>query len=514
MADILFNFQDVVVALAGRRVLDGLCWELRAGDCAVLLGPSGSGKTVFLHTLLGLITPDEGRVERPGLDGELFSQAAVMFQEDALLDERTVEANIALAIEERADLFSGPFSAKTDHAIDEVLREVRLDPKQVRRALPSALSGGMRRRVALARALVRRPKVLIADEPTTGLDPASSAAIYDLLGSLIRKRGMSAVIITHDPSCASRLGYPVYFFSPVEGRMPRWPAPEGVSPEERHKSLLLWMHDQIDAHMARRTNANVLEQELPSPVDVLRSWPMRFVDGLGAVGLIMANLAWPPSIALLLRNFVQWGVGSIPLTALIFVLLGVVMQAQSEAGLLRYGASRYLPEFVALSLLRLSPILTGFLVAGRCGSAISAHTGYMQLSGQFRVLRTMRVDPERGFFPPLFWSLVAAVPMLAVAGIGLGALGALIVLASPLSHARIGPDFFMNDFPVHLSGGDIAIVIVKGMLIGAGIALIAFGGGARPKRSPAEVTSAITGGLVAAFIWITVVDTVVSLMFP
>ncbi|MEN6625366.1 MAG: ABC transporter permease [Candidatus Sumerlaeia bacterium] len=530
MPDVLFNFDSVTKSFSGRRVLDRLSWQLNAGDCAVLLGPSGSGKTVFLHTLLGLIRPDEGAVTTPGLDGDdLFRHAAVMFQEDALLDERTVEANIALAVEERADIFGGPFSRATNDAIDDVLREVRLDPRQVRRALPSALSGGMRRRVALARALIRKPRVLIADEPTTGLDPASSAAIYDLLGSLIRARGMSAVIITHDPSCASRLGYPVYFFSPVEGRMPCWPNPQTSSYEERHRSLLLWMHDQIDAHVERlriaecglriensgtrpeSENSEIRNSECELEQSAIRI-PQSAIDALGRFGLLLSRLAIPPSAGLFVRNLFQWGAGSLPLTALIFILLGVVMQAQSESAVLQYGASRYLPELVALSLLRLAPILTGFLVAGRCGSAISAHTGYMQISGQFRAMRTMRVDPETGLFPPLFWSLVVAVPALAVAGIGLGAFGAWLVLASPLSRARIGTDFFLSDFPNHLTTGELTTVIVKGMLIGAGIALIAFGGGARPKRSPAEVTDSITGGLVAAFIWITIVDTVISLL--
>lgn len=515
MSSVLFKFQNVAVTLAGRRVLDGLNWELREGECAVLLGRSGSGKTVFLHTLLGLIAPDGGSVSTPVFErDDLFRQVAVMFQEDSLLDERTVEANIATAVEERADAFSGPFLPKTGQAIDEVLREVQLNPAEKRRKLPSSLSGGEQRRVALARALVRRPRVLIADEPTTGLDPASSAVIYDLLGGLIRARGMSALIITHDPACASRLGYPVYYLSPVEGRMPCWPAPEGVSPEERDRSLLLWMNDQIAADIARRKNAPAQEEHVEQPKRSIAELSGMFVDRLGAAGLIMTRLKSAPSIFLLLRNFMQWGIGSLPLTALIFILLGVVMQAQTENAVLQYGVSRYLPELVAMSLLRLAPILTGFLVAGRCGSAISAHIGYMRLSGQFRALRTMRIDPERGLFPPLFWSLIVAVPLLALAGIWLGAVGALIVLNSPLSHARIGVDFFMSDFPAHLTADEISVVIAKGMLIGAGIALIAFSGGARPKRSPSEVTSAITGGLVASFIWITVVDTVVSLMFP
>ncbi len=508
MSELIFNLDRVVKSFHGRRVLDGLSWQLHAGETAVLLGPSGGGKTVFLHALLGMLPLDSGRIEAPALaGGELFAQAAVMFQEDALLDDRSVEANLAVALEERADRFGGPFGTATDAAIDQALREVRLDPGQVRRALPSALSGGMRRRVALARALVRRPLVLIADEPTTGLDPASAAAIYDLLAELIAARSMSAVIITHDPACASRLGYPVYYFSPVAGRMPRWPAPDPAAPEERHRALLLWMQEQTEAHMRRP------QAPQPGPVAPPPPQPFgRLLDTLGHAGLLLGRLATPPSLSLLARNLADWGLGSLPLTALIFILLGVVMQVQAEAAVIQYGASNMLPELVALSLLRLAPILTGFLIAGRCGSAISAQTGYMQLAGQFRALRTLRIDPERSFFPPLFWSLALAAPLLTLAGIALGGLGALMVWASPLSLARLPIDFFLHDFPLHLTGGELPMVILKGMLIGAGIATIAFGAAARPKRAPTEVTAAITGSLVAAFVWITLVDTLISLL--
>jgi phospholipid/cholesterol/gamma-HCH transport system ATP-binding protein len=513
---VLLRLERVEKTLGGRRILDGLTWELRRGECAVILGPSGGGKTVFLHTLLGLLPPDAGHAGWPGLDGDdPFASMAVMSQEDALLDERTVEANLTVSREERANCFGPPFGPGTDAAIDAVLREVELEPAHVRRKLPSQLSGGMRRRVALARALIRQPAVLIADEPTTGLDPASSARVYDLLGQLIQRRGMSAVIITHDPACASRLGFPVYYFSPVDGRMPRWEAEPAASHEEHHRALLIWMQEQLAAHIAR---AEVRAVNNPAaegaPPDPLTSTPGRALDAIGRMGLLVGELFAPPSAALFSRNLLQWGLGTLPLTFMIFLMLGFVMEIQAEAAVVEYGFSNQVPELVALSLLRLAPILTGFLMAGRCGSAIGAQIGWMGLGGQMRALKTLRLHPDRALFPPLFWSLTLAMPLLSLAGLAIGAFGALLALATPLSEARITPSFFWNTFPDFLSALELSLFIGKGLLMGAGLALITYAGAAVPKRSPADVTRSITLGLVLAFLWMTLADTLLGLLFP
>jgi phospholipid/cholesterol/gamma-HCH transport system ATP-binding protein len=514
--DVLLHLNAVEKTLGGRRILDRLSWELRRGECAVILGPSGGGKSVFLHTLLGLMSPDAGAVERPGMDNaDPFATMAVMFQEDALLDERTVEANLAVAREERADCFAAPFADGTGEAIDAVLREVELDPPRVRRKLPSQLSGGMRRRVALARALIRRPAVLVADEPTTGLDPASSARVYDLLGRLIQRRGMSAVIITHDPACASRLGYPVYYFSPIDGRMPCWKPTPAASHEDHHRALLLWMQEQVAAHIAR-AEARPADIEAPPPdaIASLAGVPGRFVESIGRLGVLLGELRRPPSLALLLRDLLQWGVGTLPLTFMIFLLLGMIMEIQAEAAVVEYGFSVKLPELVALSLLRLAPILTGFLMAGRCGSAIGAQIGWKGLGGQMRALQTMRLDPERALFPPIFWSLTFALPLLALAGLAIGSAGALLILNSPLSGAAITPSYFYSVFPDFLTPLELTLFIVKGLLMGAGLALITWSGAAAPKRSPDDVTRSITLGLVLSFVWMTLVDALLGLFFP
>lgn len=510
----LLQMREVTKVLDGRTVLDGLSWALKPGECAVVLGPSGSGKSVFMQTLLGFMEPDQGRVVSPGLPRiERFEAVAVMFQEDALLEDRTVEANLAVALEERADRLRGPFARATEQAIEEVLTEVRLDPARVRRVLPSALSGGMRRRVALARALIQRPRLLVADEPTSGLDPATTARVYDLLGELIRRRRMSALIITHDPACASRLGDPVYYFSPVQGRMPCWRPPRSVSPEERHRRLLLWMNEQLGEHLRRHEVRS--EETLPQgpPRKAAPGLGERVIEGLGRAGLLLGAGLRPPLLALWVRDLAAWGLGTLPLTVLIFFMIGVVLEIQSEAALVTYGLSNRVPELMVLSLLRLAPILTGFLVAGRCGSAIGAQVGWMELSGQFRALRTMRIDACRQLLPSRLWSLAIASPLLVMIGFGVGLLGASAVLALPISRAEITVLFFRNQVPQYISLGEGAVLIAKSLLMGGGTGLIAWWAGTTPKGSPADVTRAMTTCLVYAFLWITLVDTVLSLVF-
>jgi phospholipid/cholesterol/gamma-HCH transport system ATP-binding protein len=530
----LFKLDHVSKSFGARKIIDQLCWELNEGDCAVILGPSGGGKSVFLNTLLRFLEPDEGEVFTPGRASsddssstdrrELFDRTAVMFQEDALLEDRTVEANLAIALRERADLFKGPFDEETETRINSVLEEVQLGPAVVRRSLPSMLSGGMRRRIALARALIRLPEILIADEPTTGLDPSSASKIYELLGSLIKKRNMSAIIISHDPSCASRLGNPVYYFSPVEGTMPRWPGGPGTqsNQDERHKDLLFWMDEQTAAHVQRNEDGQDMVKDsssLPAGSGLAALFNFtgeagRLLDDVGRFGLLLGRLKHRPRPVLLIRNLMSWGLGSLPLCAVIFLMIGMVMELSAESAVVELGFSNELPSALAEAMLRLSPILTGFLLAGRCGSAICARIGWMQLSGQNKSLFTQNLDPDEIFFPPLFWSLVIAAPVLTLAGIFLGAAGAVLLLSSPLSHANITTDFFLDQFPSSISWLEYLVVIIKGILIGGGIILIAYSGGISNKRSPSEVSGSITRGLVLAFLWIVVIDFIMSFIIP
>jgi len=195
------RFEDVTIELGGRAVLRGASCSFPRGGITVLLGGSGRGKTTLLRAVGGLIPVASGRVWVLGRDvaglgeRELYEVRAslgMMFQNGALLDSSTVFDNLALPLREHTRLSE----AEIAREVHECLASVGLS--DVDRLLPRQLSGGMTKRAALARAILMKPRVLLCDEPFSGLDPSSARRIEALLVSLCRERDMTVVIVSHD----------------------------------------------------------------------------------------------------------------------------------------------------------------------------------------------------------------------------------------------------------------------------------------------------------------------------
>jgi phospholipid/cholesterol/gamma-HCH transport system ATP-binding protein len=205
----LYEIRGLTKKYGARKVLDNLSFDIQRGECLVILGRSGTGKSVTLRQLNGLEKPESGSVAFDGTDltrleeRALFPirrRIAMLFQGGALFDSMNVFDNVAFPLREH--------TRKSPEEIAETVRHklslVRL--KDVERKMPSDLSGGMKKRVALARSLVLDPEVMLFDEPTTGLDPITSATVGKLINSIQEDLSVTSVVVTHDIPLARRVG--------------------------------------------------------------------------------------------------------------------------------------------------------------------------------------------------------------------------------------------------------------------------------------------------------------------
>ena len=206
----MIRFHDVHKAFGENEVLRGFSLEVREGETMVIIGYSGTGKSVAIKHIVGLLEPDEGHVEVDGVTvgsltrRELYrlrSKIGYVFQFSALFDSLTIAENVAMGLRKQGELTEPQIAER----VRESLRLVDLDDS-VGDKLPSELSGGMRKRVGIARAIAIRPKYLLYDEPTTGLDPVTSAIIDDLMVRMQRQLGVTGIVITHDMRSAYTVG--------------------------------------------------------------------------------------------------------------------------------------------------------------------------------------------------------------------------------------------------------------------------------------------------------------------
>ncbi len=205
----MIRLVDVHKAFGPKQVLNGFSLDVLEGETMVIIGYSGTGKSVAIKHIVGLLEPDTGEVIVDDLEVPLLprrelyklrARIGYVFQFAALFDSLSIGENLAMGLRKQAELDESEISQRVDEALDLV------DLPGVQTKFPAELSGGMRKRVGIARSVALRPKYMLYDEPTTGLDPVTSAVIDNLMVRMRDKLGVTSIVITHDMRSAYTVG--------------------------------------------------------------------------------------------------------------------------------------------------------------------------------------------------------------------------------------------------------------------------------------------------------------------
>jgi phospholipid/cholesterol/gamma-HCH transport system ATP-binding protein len=210
----MIEINGVKKSFGDKTILHDVSLVMETGKCNLIIGSSGSGKTVLLKCMVGLFTPDQGNIVYDGQNMTNFSvdqkkmlrqQIGMLFQGSALFDSMTVEKNIKFPL----DMFTKLTSREKHKKVDEVLARVNL--QGANKKFPAEISGGMKKRVGIARSIVLNPKYLFCDEPNSGLDPQTSLVIDRLIQDITKEFNITTVVVTHDMNSVMEIGDHIFY---------------------------------------------------------------------------------------------------------------------------------------------------------------------------------------------------------------------------------------------------------------------------------------------------------------
>ena len=262
----LIRFEAVSIQFGSQRVLQRIDLEIEKGQTVVVIGESGCGKTVLLKLIIGLLRPTAGRVFFDGQvladmdDRALTGQRlrfGFLFQGSALFDSLDVFDNVAFGLRAQERLQESEIADQ----VRQRLKEVGL-PSGVEKKMPAELSGGMKKRVGLARALAVKPEVMLYDEPTTGLDPIMSDVINDLILQTRRRHPVTSIVVTHDMETVNRVADRVVMLNPLSQLEP---GEHQILFDARPEALLLSPDPRVQKFVNSGSKNQGSEQKGPDP---------------------------------------------------------------------------------------------------------------------------------------------------------------------------------------------------------------------------------------------------------
>ena len=512
-------------ATISRPVLTGISMTVPRGGVVAIMGGSGCGKTTILRLIGGQLRPQTGRVmvggqSVPDLDRDglyvMRRKLGMLFQFGALFTDMSVYENIAFALREHTDL---PEELIRDLVLMK-LHAVGL--RGAARLMPSELSGGMARRVALARAVALDPMLVMYDEPFAGLDPISLGVVGQLIRRLSDALGITSLVVTHDVYESLKIVDYLYFVSAGKIIAQGTPADVRASGDAFVRQFVDGEPDgPVPFHYpASRTAPSC--SPVPSPVtagvaDALRRLGGTTIAAVGWLGyatrFAAAVVYESPSafsrLRLTLREIYFSGVLSLVIILVSGLFVGMVLALQGYDVLQRYGAAESLGVLVALSLVReLGPVVAGLLFASRAGSAITAEIGLMKATEQLSAMEMMAVDPLARVVAPRFWGGVISMPLLAALFSTLGVFGAYLVGVKLIG---IDPGAFWGNMQAGVDFRiDIVNGVIKSIVFGIAVSMIAVFEGYDAKPTAEGVSTATTRTVVESSLAILGLDFVLT----
>jgi len=500
------ELRNVTFGYGERVVLRDLSLAVPRGKVTAIMGASGGGKTTVLRLIGGQQRAQAGQVLFDGQDvgrmdpAQLYAarrRMGMLFQFGALFTDMSVLDNVAFPLREHTDL---PEALVRDIVLMK-LHAVGL--RGARDLMPSQISGGMARRVALARAIALDPELIMYDEPFAGLDPISLGTAAQLIRQLNDAMGLTTIVVSHDLEETFRLADHVVTGAPVCACLAHG---AGALPLPRpHRGAGLW------------SAAGRAPMSWYRPATVGRAVRRLLADIGQAARLFLRLLLLAPEALrrpALVRDQVHFlGNYSLAIITVSGLFVGFVLALQGYYTLQDFGSTEALGQLVALSLLReLGPVITALLFAGRAGTSLTAEIGLMRAGEQLSAMEMMAVDPVRRILVPRFWAGVIAMPVLAAVFNAVGVIGGWVV-AVPM----IGLDG--GSFWSQMQGGvdvfsDVGNGVAKSIVFGFTVTFVALLQGYTARPTPEGVSHATTRTVVMASLAVLALDFVLTaLMF-
>jgi ABC-type transporter Mla maintaining outer membrane lipid asymmetry ATPase subunit MlaF/ABC-type transporter Mla maintaining outer membrane lipid asymmetry permease subunit MlaE len=454
--------------------------SIGCGELICIVGPSGSGKSVLLGLLFGELPARaqvSGSIRIFGTEvsrhypASVLRRVGVVFQQDALFEDLSVAGNAAFAL---------PRGEPRHERVAELLRLVGLEAGQTRRV--EQLSGGQRKRLALARALAARPELILYDEPTSGLDPARSLQIATLIDATHRAAAglHTSLVVTHDVEAILPIGQRILYVDPSSGKLLE------VSPQEA-RSLL--REPARSPALAVQRRPWRLQTELPR---MLRACGEPLMP---AFQFLAEPL--PSSARQLLLRLRECCLGPASFIASASLLIGGLATFFAlENNPLRGAMDR--PVLIGLGKALVSvvaPLCAGSLFAAQIGAGETARLGHLSYSRQVQALRGFGRGRSTYLQAPLLWACMLAVPLWTLASAVLCSLASVWVATGLLA---MGPHAWAAAYASELSLQDVPWLVAKSVGSGLVIGLTAVRHGLAPKSSAEDISEAVTAAIVSA----------------